>query len=382
MNRKVLRICFVLAFIVTLCFSVFAEEFDISQFDMQKYEWYKEGDKWKCKKYGHDLIDVSEEIEIKDMCIFDAEGYEHGKYNMYFPPRSKYVWYKDEKGLRCKENGEDLINTQKEITMAGCYTFDENGYAKTGIFTFKYMEKNDEKKISFYYEKDLTPVSNEYILLNNKEYYTDGGGRMYRIFNEREKDKYHPKFYLDLDTANMDLNKARQVRDEETANEAAFLAFVDENTEKKTKLVFEIYKLGEFIENPDGTFIDLKTGDLIRNKAISYEYVEHNEAHNKDYVGRLDVLLDSDGNRVSGYYMYGSLLYYFGETGKHTFKRIVTDEKEKAKILAELDAKKNGYSIVSVNSSNNKPVFSEVEMPVAQDKSVVSEIEAPVAHTD
>ena len=266
--------------------------------------------------------------------------------------------------------------------MAGCYTFDENGYAKTGIFTFKYMEKNDEKKISFYYEKDLTPVSNEYILLNNKEYYTNGGGEIYRIFNEREKDKYHPKFYLDLDAANMDLNKARQVRDEEAANEAAFLAFVDENTEKKTELVFEPYKLGEVILNVDGTVTDVKTGDLIRNKAISYEWVDHNQYGGKDTIYTSKILLDENGNRVSGYYLCGNTVYRFSTSNQHEFRYIVTDEKEKANALAEIEAKKNGYSIVSANSSNNKPVFSEVEMPVAQDKSVVSEIEAPVAHND
>lgn len=317
MNLKNFKICLIFMLVTCICIPTFALEYlDWTQYDKTVYEWYKEGDKWKCKKYGNDLIDTYEKIGYNTF-KFDTNGFAVG-----------------------------------------------NGLVKS-IISDSY----------FLYDADVKPVMNEYIKVFDKEYYTDEIGNLSRVKNELA-----PKVYIDLDAFDFDFEKAKLERDQVLANEAAFHSFVDANTEKKTELVFEPYKLGEFILNADGTFTDIKTGDLIRNKAITYEWTEYDTYFNRDRLCRAKALLDKNGHQVTGYYSYGNTVYKFSSTG--VFQGEVTDAKEKANALAELDAKKNGYSIVSANTTNNKPVFSEVEVPAAQDKSVVSEIEAPVAHND
>ena len=317
MNLKILKVCLVFMLTTIFIIPTFALEYlDWTQYDKETYNWYKEDDKWRCKKNGEDLVDTYEQI-----------GY----------------------------------NTFK---------FDENGFAVGNG-----LVKSVISDSYFLYDADIKPVMNEYVKMFDEEYYTDEIGNLSKIKNELA-----PSVYIDLDAFNFDFEKAKLERDQVLANEVAFHNFVDANTEKKTELIFEPYKLGEFILNEDGTFTDAKTGNLIKNKAITYEVAHYDEYHKRDLISSGKVILDENGHRITGYYIYGNSLYKISPDGH--FDGEVTDVKEKAKALAELDAKKNGYSIVSENSSNNRPMFSEIQMPVAQDKSVVSEIEAPVAHTD
>ncbi len=283
-----------------------------------------------------------------------------------------YEWYKTEGGWRCKEDGQDLIDKKIKVGY-NTYEFDKNGFAVCNGL----VQCIGHDEVYYLYDKDVNPVKNEYIKVFGEEYYTNDDGCL-----NKGKSKNIPSVYIDLDAFDFDFEKAKLERDQVLSNEAAFHSFVNANTEKKTELVFEPYKLGEVILNADGTVTDVKTGNLIRNKAISYEWVDHNQYGGKDTIYTSRILLDESGNRVSGYYLYGNTVYRFSPSNQHEFRYIVTDAKEKANALAELDANKNGYSIVSSNTTNNKPVFSEIQMPVAQDKSVVSEIEAPVAHTD